>query len=162
MEIYQPNAVVLQCGADSLAGDRLGCFNLSLRGWWTSNNYWCDINTKYCKFMFFLSHLTHQVFIHFGPFSHLFQGGGGSRESFMVCLIPSTNWSTVHVTSTYHYYISTFSSVVAIFREEESLLIFQNQHYFIFIMHVNDLQHTHTIFCCIFEFYKLLLFVWDL
>ena len=24
--------IVLQCGADSLAGDRLGCFNLSLKG----------------------------------------------------------------------------------------------------------------------------------
>eukprot|EP00172_Hildenbrandia_rubra_P001536 Plantae.Rhodophyta-Hildenbrandia_rubra.ctg20996.p1 GENE.Plantae.Rhodophyta-Hildenbrandia_rubra.ctg20996~~Plantae.Rhodophyta-Hildenbrandia_rubra.ctg20996.p1 ORF type:complete len:648 (+),score=110.16 Plantae.Rhodophyta-Hildenbrandia_rubra.ctg20996:133-1944(+) len=32
MEWYQPGAVLLQCGADSLAGDRLGCFNLSLRG----------------------------------------------------------------------------------------------------------------------------------
>jgi len=32
MEIYCPSAVVLQCGADSLAGDRLGCFNLSLKG----------------------------------------------------------------------------------------------------------------------------------
>jgi histone deacetylase 1/2 len=32
MEIYQPNAVVLQCGADSLTGDRLGCFNLTLKG----------------------------------------------------------------------------------------------------------------------------------
>ena len=32
MEVYRPSAVVLQCGADSLAGDRLGCFNLSLRG----------------------------------------------------------------------------------------------------------------------------------
>ncbi|XP_065669851.1 histone deacetylase 1 isoform X4 [Hydra vulgaris] len=32
MEVYQPNAVVLQCGADSLSGDRLGCFNLSLKG----------------------------------------------------------------------------------------------------------------------------------
>lgn len=32
MEWYQPGAVVLQCGADSLSGDRLGCFNLSLRG----------------------------------------------------------------------------------------------------------------------------------
>lgn len=32
MERFQPGAVVLQCGADSLAGDRLGCFNLSLRG----------------------------------------------------------------------------------------------------------------------------------
>ena len=34
MEVYRPSAVVLQCGADSLAGDRLGCFNLSLRGQW--------------------------------------------------------------------------------------------------------------------------------
>lgn len=32
MEVYQPGAVVIQCGADSLSGDRLGCFNLSLRG----------------------------------------------------------------------------------------------------------------------------------
>eukprot|EP01066_Platyproteum_vivax_P007400 Platyproteum_vivax@DN2889_c0_g1_i1.p1 len=29
---FKPEAVVLQCGADSLAGDRLGCWNLSLRG----------------------------------------------------------------------------------------------------------------------------------
>ena len=29
---YQPGAVVLQCGSDSLAGDRLGSFNLSMRG----------------------------------------------------------------------------------------------------------------------------------
>jgi acetoin utilization deacetylase AcuC-like enzyme len=32
MEAFQPNAVVLQCGADSLNGDRLGPFNLSLKG----------------------------------------------------------------------------------------------------------------------------------
>ena len=32
MEVYRPSAIVLQCGADSLAGDRLGCFNLSLKG----------------------------------------------------------------------------------------------------------------------------------
>ena len=32
MDMYRPTAVVLQCGADSLAGDRLGCFNLSLKG----------------------------------------------------------------------------------------------------------------------------------
>eukprot|EP00039_Didymoeca_costata_P001873 m.55846 g.55846 ORF g.55846 m.55846 type:complete len:573 (+) comp11005_c0_seq1:90-1808(+) len=32
MDWYQPGAIVLQCGADSLAGDRLGCFNLSLNG----------------------------------------------------------------------------------------------------------------------------------
>lgn len=32
MEMYQPSAVVLQCGADSLSGDRLGCFNLTIHG----------------------------------------------------------------------------------------------------------------------------------
>lgn len=32
VETYQPGAIVLQCGADSLAGDRLGCFNLSIDG----------------------------------------------------------------------------------------------------------------------------------
>ena len=32
MDIYQPGVVVLQCGGDSLSGDRLGCFNLSIRG----------------------------------------------------------------------------------------------------------------------------------
>lgn len=32
MAWYRPGAVVLQCGADSLAGDRLGCFNLSTKG----------------------------------------------------------------------------------------------------------------------------------
>lgn len=32
MDNYQPDAIVLQCGGDSLSGDRLGCFNLSMRG----------------------------------------------------------------------------------------------------------------------------------
>ncbi|KAH9660075.1 Histone deacetylase [Citrus sinensis] len=32
VETYAPGAIVLQCGADSLAGDRLGCFNLSIDG----------------------------------------------------------------------------------------------------------------------------------
>lgn len=32
MELYRPGAIVLQCGADSLAGDRLGAFNLSIEG----------------------------------------------------------------------------------------------------------------------------------
>ncbi|KAI3647439.1 hypothetical protein MP228_007660 [Amoeboaphelidium protococcarum] len=32
MDWYRPTAIVLQCGADSLAGDRLGCFNLSMKG----------------------------------------------------------------------------------------------------------------------------------
>lgn len=29
---YSPDVIVMQCGADSLAGDRLGCFNLSVYG----------------------------------------------------------------------------------------------------------------------------------
>ena len=32
MQWYRPSAVILQCGSDSLAGDRLGCFNLSSKG----------------------------------------------------------------------------------------------------------------------------------
>jgi len=32
MDVFQPSAIVLQCGADSLNGDRLGPFNLTLRG----------------------------------------------------------------------------------------------------------------------------------
>uniref|UniRef100_M4C2Y2 Histone deacetylase n=1 Tax=Hyaloperonospora arabidopsidis (strain Emoy2) TaxID=559515 RepID=M4C2Y2_HYAAE len=32
METFAPSAVVLQCGADSLTGDRLGCFNVTTRG----------------------------------------------------------------------------------------------------------------------------------
>ena len=31
-EVYKPEAVVLQCGADSVIGDKLGNFNLSLKG----------------------------------------------------------------------------------------------------------------------------------
>ena len=37
MESYDPGAVVLQCGTDSLSGDKLGCFNLSMRGMWNSS-----------------------------------------------------------------------------------------------------------------------------
>ena len=32
MQFYQPTAIVLQCGADSLANDRLGTFSLTTRG----------------------------------------------------------------------------------------------------------------------------------
>ncbi|KAJ2920354.1 hypothetical protein MD484_g99, partial [Candolleomyces efflorescens] len=32
METYNPSAIVLQCGTDSLSGDKLGCLNLSMRG----------------------------------------------------------------------------------------------------------------------------------
>jgi len=32
MEVFAPTAVVLQCGANTLSGDRFGCFNLSVKG----------------------------------------------------------------------------------------------------------------------------------
>ena len=32
MEMYDPDAIVFQSGADSLSGDRLGCFNMSIKG----------------------------------------------------------------------------------------------------------------------------------
>lgn len=32
IEWYQPSAIAFQCGGDSLSGDRLGCFNLSMQG----------------------------------------------------------------------------------------------------------------------------------
>lgn len=32
VEVYRPSAIVLQCGADSLTGDRLGDFNLTIKG----------------------------------------------------------------------------------------------------------------------------------
>ncbi|KII93636.1 hypothetical protein PLICRDRAFT_694782 [Plicaturopsis crispa FD-325 SS-3] len=32
MESYNPSAIVLQCGTDSLSGDKIGCLNLSMRG----------------------------------------------------------------------------------------------------------------------------------
>jgi histone deacetylase 1/2 len=32
MARYQPEAIVVCSGADSLSGDKLGCFNLSIEG----------------------------------------------------------------------------------------------------------------------------------
>jgi histone deacetylase 1/2 len=43
METFQPGAVVLQCGADSLTGDRLGCFNLTVKGGKSSYLFTFDI-----------------------------------------------------------------------------------------------------------------------
>jgi hypothetical protein len=44
MEYYAPGAVVLQCGADSLAGDRLGVFNLSMEGGLLVVGFFCGIS----------------------------------------------------------------------------------------------------------------------
>ncbi|KAK9810961.1 hypothetical protein WJX73_001010 [Symbiochloris irregularis] len=44
MEVYQPGAIVVCGGADSLSGDRLGCFNLSLQGHSHSMEYLASFN----------------------------------------------------------------------------------------------------------------------
>ncbi|KAL3093089.1 hypothetical protein niasHT_022539 [Heterodera trifolii] len=44
MEVFQPSAVVLQCGADSLNGDRLGPFNLTLKGHGKCVEFFRDCN----------------------------------------------------------------------------------------------------------------------
>jgi histone deacetylase 1/2 len=41
IKAYQPSVIVLQCGADSLTGDRLGCFNLTLKGFINSLTFIC-------------------------------------------------------------------------------------------------------------------------
>jgi histone deacetylase 1/2 len=38
MDSFDPGAIVLQCGSDSLAGDKIGPFNLSMRGTRISGN----------------------------------------------------------------------------------------------------------------------------
>ncbi|KAF8827520.1 hypothetical protein HHX47_DHR4000247 [Lentinula edodes] len=32
LAVFRPSAIILQCGADSLSGDKLGCFNLTMQG----------------------------------------------------------------------------------------------------------------------------------
>lgn len=44
IQCFQPSAIVLQCGADSLASDRLGCFNLSFKGHGECVKYVKDLN----------------------------------------------------------------------------------------------------------------------
>lgn len=41
---YRPQAIVMQCGSDSLSGDRLGCFNLSVRGHGNCLKYVKELN----------------------------------------------------------------------------------------------------------------------
>lgn len=43
---FNPDVIVMQCGADSLAGDRLGCFNLSIYGHGQCLKYVMKFNKK--------------------------------------------------------------------------------------------------------------------
>lgn len=64
MEMYRPSAVVLQCGADSLAGDRLGCFNLSLKGWLAVMGIPTAEDYKFeCEFVFSELHSSENLFV---------------------------------------------------------------------------------------------------
>lgn len=44
IDTFKPSAIVLQCGADSLSGDRLGCFNLTHKGHSECVKYVVDFN----------------------------------------------------------------------------------------------------------------------
>ncbi len=44
METYEPNAIIMQCGADGLAFDRLGTWNLSLESIADAVDFVCDFN----------------------------------------------------------------------------------------------------------------------
>jgi histone deacetylase 1/2 len=71
MESYDPSAIVLQCGTDSLSGDKLGCLNLSMRGL-LKHSY--HISEKYSKL---LGHANCVKFVKSFNRPLLLLGGGG-------------------------------------------------------------------------------------
>lgn len=81
MEMYQPSAVVLQCGADSLSGDRLGCFNLTIRGTRThiaDNDKWTLIEaTNHAHSVVLPGHAKCVEYIKSFNLPLLMLGGGG-------------------------------------------------------------------------------------
>lgn len=61
MEFYRPTAIVLQCGADSLSGDRLGCFSLSTKG----HGYVCQtlcVSVYIFIFCFICLYVCHRIY----------------------------------------------------------------------------------------------------
>jgi histone deacetylase 1/2 len=74
METYQPSAVVLQCGADSLSGDRLGCFNLTLKG---ILKLFCILVLSIVTYYFSLGHAKCVDFVKKHNLPLLLLGGGG-------------------------------------------------------------------------------------
>ena len=72
MRTYNPGAIVLQCGTDSLSGDKLGCFNLSMRGK-TSHNRW----SREIQILFVLGHANCVKFVKSFNKPLLLLGGGG-------------------------------------------------------------------------------------
>ncbi len=75
VEVYRPNAIVLQCGADSLAGDRLGCFNLSLKG--TYNTSYTSYTTSHLCVCVCVGHAECVDYIRRFNLPLLLLGGGG-------------------------------------------------------------------------------------
>ena len=74
MHVYDPGAIVLQCGTDSLSGDKLGCFNLSLRGKFHNN----QLIEKYVRTNLFLKgHANCVTFVKSFNKPLLMLGGGG-------------------------------------------------------------------------------------
>lgn len=71
MESYRPGAIVLQCGTDSLSGDKLGCLNLSMRGMGTS------FTTVLLSDFFYSGHANCIQFVKSFNLPLLLLGGGG-------------------------------------------------------------------------------------
>lgn len=74
METYDPSAIVLQCGTDSLSGDKLGCLNLSMRGA-AKSLLWCDLRSL--KRFIFQGHANCVRFVKSFNKPLLLLGGGG-------------------------------------------------------------------------------------
>lgn len=104
MEVFDPNAVVLQCGADSLSGDRLGRFNLSVRG-----------HAECVKFM-----RSFNVPL-------LLLGGGGYRMPNVACC-----W-TYEVKQDSVSYSRCLFLVVIFIGSSDSLFLHQDSTYWLFI-----------------------------
>lgn len=90
MEVFQPSAVVLQCGADSLNGDRLGPFNLTLKGWLqsfllidTKLIYWHFVNI----IIIFTGHGRCVEFLRDYNLPLMLLGGGGYAKIIKINLI---------------------------------------------------------------------------
>jgi histone deacetylase 3 len=79
MQFYRPTCIVLQCGADSLGGDRLGCFNLSIKGHGKCVSFVMEQNLPvYVQFFYYLEKL--KIF-----FSLVLGGGGYTVKNVARC-----------------------------------------------------------------------------
>lgn len=75
MHTYAPGAIVLQCGTDSLSGDKLGCLNLSMGGQSHSTLSLC--HESYQQLQYRAGHANCVQFVKSFGTPLLLLGGGG-------------------------------------------------------------------------------------